>query len=79
MDAILVDCCSLDNPKGLPVDSCRARKVWKLKQRYQRLCSMADRVRGTCMNLAWLEVSDHIFSTLDKLEALGVDTENMEG
>jgi hypothetical protein len=24
-------------------------------------------------------VSDHIFSTLDKLEALGVDTENMEG
>jgi hypothetical protein len=58
---------------------CKARKVWKLKQRYQRLCSMADRARDACMNLAWLEVSDHIFSTLNKLEALGVDTENMEG
>ena len=79
MDAILVDCNSLDDPKELPADWCKARKVWKLKQRYQRLCSMADRAKDACINLAWLEVSDHIFSTLNKLEALGVDTENMEG
>lgn len=79
MNATLIDCNSLDNPKELPFCWSRARKIWKLKQRYQRLCVMADRVRGDCMNLAWLEVSDHIFSTLNKLEALGVDTENMEG
>lgn len=69
----------LDNPKELPADWSRARKVWKLKSRFKRLCNRADKVRGTCINHAWLEVSEHIGNTLDDLQILGVDTENMEG
>lgn len=79
MDAILVDCHGLDEPKELPFHWSLPKKIWKLKQRYRRLCIMADEAKGDCMNLTWLGISDQIFSTLDKLEALGVDIENMEG
>lgn len=62
-------------PKG-----CQARQIWKLKQRFYRLCELADKHRGTCMNLDWMDVAGCIHDTLDHLEALGVDVETeLEG
>lgn len=70
--------CVMDDPKDLPFWWSTTRKIWKLTHRYRRLCVRADKVRGTCMNKAWLEVADHIYQTLDKLKELGVDVEKLE-
>ncbi len=55
----------------------RAREIWKLTHRYHRLCRKADRVRGTCINMAWYAVAGAIDECLDMLEALGVDVETL--
>lgn len=65
----------LDDPKELPHHWCRARKVWKLKSRFKRLCNRSQGLTGN----AWYEVSDHIFETLNKLARLGVSVDEING
>jgi hypothetical protein len=65
----------LDDPKELPIDWCRARKVWKLKSRFKRLCNRSKGLTGT----AWYEVDSHIGETLYKLAKLGVSPEEING
>lgn len=65
----------LDDPKELPVDWCTARKIWKLKSRFKRLCNRSQHLTGS----AWYEVNDHIFQTLTSLSRLGAKTEDLNG
>jgi len=49
-----------------------ARQIWKLKHRYYRLCNLADKHKGTCLNIIWLEIAGCIYDTLEHLKTLGV-------
>lgn len=73
-EVILIDCGSGIESPLIDVSN-QAKAIYKLKQRYHRLCKRADSVRDSCMNLAWLEVSNAIFDCLSQLESLGVDVE----
>ena len=71
---VLIDCGSGIESPPIAVKN-KAKAIYKLKQRYHRLCDRADSVRGSCMNFAWLEVSNAIFDCLTQLEELGIDVE----
>lgn len=66
-------CCSSYLQAPMPKCSSKARVVWKLQHRLDRLIAKAKNLKGTSMDLIWFEYASVIDETIDQLQSLGVE------